>query len=213
MPEINQTKQRGLSITDAGTLSPEDFTTNLAHCRDSWGRYLGLDPDTSLYTIAQHLASKIVQAINDGEKNGSDLRTLKKAVRNASKVGSFSLLGSLSLNGVTPEFFHHSKDDPSYWRQRLVGEMRLVLSGLTDRRSIQRALRSLVDTDVLNPYITGPDGYRRVAEIFCQGSMLKAFMLMSAVCKAEALDFKKLEWGAQFAGTTKQFAALRAEVK
>ena len=210
---MDKTHKTSLSITDAGTLSPSEFRVNLAHCRIQWSKALDLDSQTSLFTIASHLATKITEAIDAGLKAGSDLPTLKRSVRNATKLGRLPLLGATSLNRVTEEFLHEAKDNHSYWCQRLVGEMRAASSGLSDARSIKGALRTLVESESIDPYLTGPDGYRRVAELFCQGRMLKAFQLMSAVCKAEDLDFKRLNWGAQFAGTTKQFAQLRSEIK
>jgi len=36
---------------------------------------------------------------------------------------------------------------------------------------------------------------------------------MSAVSKAEGLDFKKLAWGAQFPNTTKEFNSLREIIR
>ena len=203
----------GLSVTDSGALSPEKFRDNLEDCRLRWTASLGLDSQASLFTVAEGLSAKIMHVLHYGEKSGADLRTLKSAVRDASKLGSFNLLCSSSLNGVTLERMHHLKDDKGYWTQRLVGEMRSTLSGLTDAKSIKAALAVLASTEELKFTIGGPVGYRRVAEMFCQGNMQKAFKLMSAVCKSEALDFKKLEWGAQFAGTTKEFAALCLKVR
>lgn len=61
--------------------------------------------------------------------------------------------------------------------------------------SFVRAITHIIKNDP--DLIEGNFGYKAVATCFCQGNMKKAYKLVSAICKANSLDFKKLNWGNQ----------------
>ncbi|MCI5066547.1 hypothetical protein MRY87_12560 [bacterium] len=54
-------------------------------------------------------------------------------------------------------------------------------------------------------HLKGPWGYIAYAEAKCGGSMGKAFINMSALCKAAGVDFKALDWPPEFHGSSLQF--------
>ena len=203
-----------LSVTDAGIVSRDEFVQNLRTLMPAWAEHLALAPASSGYEVAKSIAIKITTSLQESTARADDLKTTKRLVREASQVGrGFCLLGTSALNNITIDFLRHTATDTSYWTQRLVGEMRSALAGLSESKSTKAALASLVLNYAPKEYITGPNGYRRVAEIFCQGRMQKAYLLMSAVCKVEGVNFKQLGWGASFNGTTKEFSSLRAAIK
>jgi len=208
-----QTQRHYLSISDSGCISPESLRQNIVRYRQRWADLLGLSTENGLTDIEKELAFRICDSIKASQINGDEIKQTKKKIRQASKIGSLTLLGGTSLNKASLEDLHQKAQQPDYWQQRLVGEIRLVLSGLTKSRYIKTAFGKMMQEESLHERISGSDGYRRVSELFCAGSMQKAYLLMSAVSKAEGQNFKALGWGAQFAGSTKQFATLRETVR
>ena len=67
--------------------------------------------------------------------------------------------------------------------------------------------------EVSNDSYKGLDGYVAFSTEYAEGDMLKGYMLMSALCKYQKVNFaSELGWEAAFQGTTGQFATLCKEV-
>jgi|GEM_PF-4216327 len=60
----------------------------------------------------------------------------------------------------------------------------------------------------------GLDGYIKFSKEYAKGDMLKGYILMSALCKYENVDFDpKIEWEAAFSGTIIELEELRKEIR
>jgi len=210
------TRPGTLSAPDAGISSVSELRPVIAGVRDKWAAELkasGNSRNWGIERIAREVSDRVCAAINDYCASGSDLKALKKTIKESCVIGEHRILLPSALNGRSFDDLRDSAANPEIWKHRIIGRMREQILGLERKIDVERSLSILLKNDPLPPTILGTKGYMRVSELLCAGNMLKAYKLMSSVCKAEGVNFKKLEWGAQFAGSTREFNALREELR
>ena len=158
--------------------------------------------------VAAIIARRITSAISEAHAAQLDLKETKQAIAAVSQFGGDRLLNGLSLGNRTLDELRLSAQDSTQWQERIEGELRtrLVL-GEVSKEALSTTLQQIVSCEELRNLLIGTDGYTWVADVFCQGRMTKAHILMSAVCKLKGHDFTALGWQA-FPGTTEEFKTL-----
>ena len=200
----------GLSLEDGVSVDPGSYelTRNqfLASSRSEFQM-----PSESRVTF-QYIALEIVYRINRILNEGNSLseEAIKKEIIEHSRIGDYKIFHSRSFNHLTKESLILKKEDADYWYRRVLGGIRGQLFPLMNRSEISSAFKNLINDPELLLKIQGPDGYRRVAQLFCGGAMQKAYQLMSAVTKVEGVNFDDLKWGNRFDGSTEEFDALES---
>jgi len=209
------TRPGTLSAADAGLGSASELKPVITGVREQWAAELKPPGDTrnwGIERIAREVADRVCLAINEYCEGGSDLKALRKTIQDACVIGEQKLLQPQALNKWSFDGLRDSASKPEIWKHRIIGRMREKILGLEREVDTKRSLFVLVQNDPVPEIIMGTKGCMRVSELLCGGSMFKAYKLMSAVCKAEGIHFKKLEWGACFIGSVKEFNNLRAEL-
>jgi len=207
---LPNTKQSlGLSIADGIVLDKEQLSSSLSAFKKTCRSELALESlkDTEvLQRSIRQISERIIEVLKKG--NDLSLKELKGQLIEVSNVGEYQIFDGRSFTGQTQETLLGLGDKPEYWNRRVLGGIRENLFPLDSLNNVKQALDFMLRTPESLTNITGPDGYRRVAQLFCGGAMQKAYQLMSAVTKVEGVNFDDLKWGNRFHGSTEEFASL-----
>ena len=205
--ELRNSKERALGFGDAffRAKTPAAFRGSVDRIVSRLGEVYGIPEEhRHLSVVSRAVAGNVAQAIDDFK--GSEVSALKKAVvgaiNNGLKVKGLSLCNGRVFNQWDLGSFCHLRKNEAklaHFVAGLIREAAIESSGLP----VEEYLSALMLNG--DERIKGHLGYANVAALFFRGSMQKAFLQMSALCKALGLPFERLEWGNQFNGDAKEF--------
>ena len=199
---------------DSINLDSEAYSTTLSKFKDTTSKELGISrPDdlTFFYRVVRQISDGIIEVLKNGESLSA--KELKNQITKVSTIGDIKIFDGRSFNRQTEESLLSLSNNPKYWYRRVLGGIREHLFPLENQQEVKQALGNLISNPESLEKITGPDGYRRVAQLFCGGSMLKAYILASAVTKEKGLKFADLEWGSAIQCSTDEFKNLGELIK
>ncbi|MCB0318093.1 MAG: hypothetical protein KDD56_05000, partial [Bdellovibrionales bacterium] len=200
-------------------ISRSEYINSWSQLRSKLYKALGKpepkDSQTATNTLVKLFAERIYKQI--AKTDTDDPKELKKlavkefncqSLTGTKDPGSVTIVDARNFTNWTPEKFKDLKK--SDWAKMWIACVRSYLLKEIRKDSVNEILLNILQDEGQIANIKGIFGYRAIATLFSNGSMKKAYLQMSALCKALNLEFKDLEWGNAYHGRSQEF---REELK